>query len=159
MKTILLFVLTAVTASAQNLSATLTEDIKMELSKGKGSILLKAGTAVEVVSKDGDSLTVVYHKIQGRVPLAKTDFKGEAPEGAPAAPAAPKETPKASPPAPTSPSAQTKPADPQPAAPSGGPDAPTTNYGKMVKKARDNEAKHKETLVDPTNEVSDSPKK
>lgn len=155
MKTLLLFLLTAVLAGAQTLTATLTEDVKMELSKGKGTVLLKAGTTVDVVAKDGESLTVIYRKIQGRVPLAKTDFKGEAPVAEAAA--APKEAAK--PAAPAQPPAQAKPPDPAPAAPAGGPNAPTTNYGKMVKKARDNEAKHKETLVDPANEVSDSPKK
>ena len=128
----------------------------MELTKGKGSILLKAGTAVDVVSRDGDSITIVNHKIQGRVPVAKTDFKGVAPE---AAAQAAKDEPKTSAPAPTNPPAQAKPAELKPAAPSSGPGAPTTNYGKMVKKARDNAAKNKETLVDPANEVSGAPKK
>ena len=156
MKIVLCLLLAAVAVHAQDLTATITEETRMELTKGKGSILLKAGTAVDVVSRDGDSITVVYHKIQGRVPLAKTDFKGNVPESA-ASPA--KDEPKANPPAPASPPTQAKPADPKPAAPSGGPDAPTTNYGKMVKKARDNAAKNKETLVDPANEVSGAPKK
>jgi len=156
MKTILFLLFTAVAVHAQNLTATITEETKMELTKGKGSVLLKAGTAVDIVSRDGDSIIVVYRKIQGRVALAKTDFKGDAPEAA-AEPAP--EQPKANSPAPANPPPQAKPADPKPAAPAGGPDAPTTNYGKMVKKARDNAAKNKETLVDPANEVSGSTKK
>ena len=156
MKAFLFLLLTTVIAHAQNLSATITEDIKMELTKSKGTVMLKAGTSVDVVSKEGDTLTVVYRKIQGRVPLAKTDFKGDAPE---AVADAGKPDSKGSSSAPSNPPVAAKPADPKPAAPAGGPDAPTTNYGKMVKKARDNEAKHKETLVDPANEVSGAPKK
>ena len=156
MKIILFLLVAVVTVRAQDLTATITDETRMELTKGKGSILLKAGTTVDVVSREGDSITVVYRKIQGRVLLAKTDFKGIAPVAA--APSA-KDEPKAAPPAPANPPGQAKPADPKPAAPSGGPDAPTTNYGKMVKKARDNAAKNKETLVDPANEVSGAPKK
>ncbi len=148
------FIFAAVAVHAQAPSATITEDTKMEFSKGKGAIVLKAGTAVDVVGKDGDSLTVIYRKIQGRVPLAKTDFKGDAPE---TAAETPKSDAKAAA-APQSPLTPAKPADPKPAAP-GGPNAPTTNYGKMVKKAKDNAAKNKETLVDPANEVSGSSKK
>lgn len=156
MKTILFLLLAAVAVHAQNPTATITAETKMELTKGKGSVLLKAGTAVDVVSRDGDSIVVVYRKIQGRVPLAKTDFKGEAPAAA-AEPA--QEQPKAGSPAPANAAPQAKPAEAKPAAPAGGRDAPATNYGKAVKKARDNAAKNKETLVDPANEVIDSPKK
>lgn len=152
MRTILLLIFLTALARAQSLTANITEDIKMEFSKGKGSVLLKAGTAVDVIGKNGDVLTVVYRKIEGRVPLAKTDFKGDAPE---AVAAAPKAEPKPAPSAPANP----PPAQAKPAAPHSGGDAPTTNYGKMVKKAKDNEAKHKETLVDPANEVSGAPKK
>lgn len=152
MKTIFLLIFLTTLARAQSLTANITEDIKMEFSKGKGSVLLKAGTAVDVIGKNGEVLTVVYRKIEGRVPLAKTDFKGDAPE---AAVPPPKEEQKA----PPSSAAKPPPAQAKPAAPSSGGDAPTTNYGKMVKKAKDNEAKHKETLVDPANEVSGAPKK
>ena len=156
MKTLSFLILTAVMAHAQVLTATLTEDAKMELSKGKGTVLLKAGTAVDVVSRDGEVINVIYRKIPGRIPLANTDFKGDVPDAAPA-PAKGDAKPDA--PAPANPSGPAKPADPKAAVPAGGPNAPTTNYGKMVKKARDNEAKHKETLVDPANEVSESTKK
>ena len=108
MKTILFLVLSAVAVHAQNPTATITEETKMELTKGKGSVLLKAGTAVDVVSRDGDSITIVNHKIQGRVPVAKTDFKGVAPE---AAAQAAKDEPKTSAPAPTNPPAQAKSAE------------------------------------------------
>jgi hypothetical protein len=141
---------TAALLHADSLKATITEQTKLEVTRGKGSIVLKAGTVVEVVSKDGDNLGVVYRNITGFVPAAKTDFKGEVPVGVPAL-AKPETISKSSPevkPAPVAKPADPKPSEEKPAV-SAPREDPTTNYGKMVKKARDNEAKHKENLVDP----------
>jgi hypothetical protein len=144
----LLFTL-GVARAAEALSATITEQTKMEMTGNKGSIVLKAGTVVEVVSKDGDILAVTYRKVPGTVSAAKTDFRGEA---------APAVAEAAKPEATAKPAAQTK-APPLAKAPEAKPAAPvvreepTTNYGKMVKLARDNEAKHKENLVVPVDDT------
>jgi hypothetical protein len=155
MKSLLIFVLTATVACAENLTAIVVEETRMNLLNGKSSIVLKAGTNVEVVSQDGDSLTVIYRKIQGHVPISKTDFKGDAT----VASVNSKDEAKPGPTAPANPPpAAAKSASAAPAAPPS-PGAPTTNYGKMVQKARDNEAKHKENLVKPANEVTAAEKK
>lgn len=168
MKTLLLFLFTAAMAHAQFATAIITADTKLELTKGKGTIVLKAGTKVDVTGQEGDSLAVVYRSIQGLVPLAKTDFKGEPPKGNTGTfkeetkenvtvsvvtppPAAKPLAPKPADPKP----AEVKPATPSPAAVR----EPTTTYGKAVKKARDNTATHKETMVDPTNELTGADKK
>lgn len=147
MKKILLALCLATIVRAAPVTTTLSEDVKMELTKGKGSIVLKAGTVVEVVSKEGDSIAVIYRSLLGRVPANKTDFKGEVakPATKPVAEAKPEPAPPAA--KPTEP----KPAEAKPAAPASG---PSSTYGKMVKKARDNEAKHKENLVEPTDTVT-----
>ena len=135
---------------------TLISDARLELPKGKGFVGLKSGSVVEVVGKEGDSVVVIYRKIQGRIPLKSTNLAASTPDAAeadkPAAPAppAPKE-------APAKPAAPSKPAEAAKSAP-GPSDKPTTMYGKAVKKARDNEAQHKENLVNPANEVT-APKK
>lgn len=156
MKTFLLFGLVAfapVLRSAETLTATITEPTKMEVTRGKGTIMLKAGLVVEVVSRDGDQLGVVYRNVTGVVPIAKTNFKGEVPKPAPKPagnePAKPREEAK--------PAASAKPAEPkapEAKSPPSNREEPTSNYGKMVKKARDNEAKHRENLVDPTDSAT-----
>lgn len=150
---------TAALVHAEPFKATITEQTKLEVTRGKGSIVLKAGTVVEVVSKDGENLGVVYRNITGFVPAAKTDFKGEVPVGAPVT-AKPESISKTSPEvksAPVAKAADPKPSEAKPAVPAPRED-PTTNYGKMVKKARDNEAQHKANLVDPVDETVGSRK-
>ena len=158
----------AVVVHGEALTTTLTGDTKMEFTKSKSSFVLKAGSVVEVAGRDGDFLIVNYRKIEGRVLAAKTDFKGDVPELTAKKPAEPAKTEatavKASPPPATAAAAvkppEQKPADPKPAPPANpNRDNPQSMYGKMVKKARDNEEKHKENLVDPTNEVVGAPKK
>lgn len=144
---------------AEPLTAKITEQTKLEVTRGKGSIVLKTGTVVEVVSKEGDNLGVVYRNITGFVPAAKTDFKGEVPTGAP--PPIKSETISKSgteaKPVPMAKPVDAKAPEGRAATPSPAPtpqrrEDPTTNYGKMVKQARDNEAKHKENLVDPVDD-------
>jgi len=144
----LIFLTAGTTTLAEE--TTLVSDARLELPKGKGSIGLKAGTVVDVLGKEGDSAVVIYRKIQGHIPLKAVNLPANTPESSPAdqpaAPAAP--APKA---APAKPAEAAKPAP----APS---DKPTTMYGKAVKKARDNEAQHKENLVNPADEVSGAKK-
>lgn len=140
--TIVMAAFVATVGRAQALTAKIIAPTKMELTKGKGTILLSPGTEVDVVSQEGGSLTVFFRKVAGVVPLAQTDFKGEVPKTVQATSA----------PQPTAPAAKEKPAAPSPAerppAASSSTENPSSNYGKMLKKARDNEAKHKENLVD-----------
>lgn len=143
---------------AETMTAKITEQTKLEVTRGKGSIVLKAGTVVEVVSRDGENLGVVYRNITGFVPAAKTDFKGEVPAGAPA-PLKSEPISKSGvevKPAPAAKPAEAKPAEEKPAAAKR--EDPTTNYGKMVKQARDAEMKHKENLVDPVDAATGTKK-
>ncbi|HEX2851908.1 MAG TPA: hypothetical protein VHO24_01630 [Opitutaceae bacterium] len=175
MKTLLLFVLATALVRAESSgpvlpTATITADTKLELTKTKGTIGLKAGTKVDVIGQEGDSLSVLYRNLPGLVPLSKTDFKGAKTKPATTAPAT---EPKAHTlPATTPPAAKpvekanttAKPPTAAPAAstaatPSPGPREPTTNYGKAVKKARDVTATHQETMVAPTDEVVTPAKK
>jgi hypothetical protein len=171
MKTLLLFVLTAVLLQAEPLPATVTAETKLEMGKGKSSVLLKPGSKVNVVGKEGDFLIVIYRNIQGFVPQAKTDFKGDVPKATTPAPSQTtdgqgSETPKA----PIAKPTETKPTGTKPVEATSAPAKPvppsapakrepTTNYGKMVKMAQDNVAKHEETMVDPTNAQTGATKK
>jgi len=158
MKLVLLFslLLSASLARAEAIVATVTEDTKMEVTRGKGTILLKAGTVVEVVSKEGGSLGVLYRNIPGLLPVAKTSYKGETiPVAASSAKndssvAKTNAVTKASPPSKTAEGKEE---------PSLKRDAPSSMYGKMIEKARDSEAKHKDNLVDPVESESTAKKK
>jgi hypothetical protein len=159
MKTLLLLGLVALAPAlngAETLTTTITESTKMEVTRGKGTIMLKAGTVVNVIGREGDQLDVVYRNVTGLVSVAKTDFKGEAPKSVakPAQSAASKANPDASKPAPVEKPAPAKPAEEKASAPNR--DDPASTYGKMVKKARDNEAKHKDNMVDPTDSATGS---
>lgn len=178
MKTFLLFFLTAIFVHAQTAatpalpSATITTETKLELTKTKGTIVLRAGSKVDVVGQEGDALAVMYRNIPGLVPRSHTNFKGEVPK--PLSPPTPapiaNPAPVASTPAATAASATAAPAAPKAAeakpatattvvTPSPAPREPVTNYGKAVKKARDVTSKHQETMVDPVNEASGADKK
>src|SRR5438270_1245655 len=137
----LLFALCCVASVyAEPQTATVTSDVRMELLKGKSAFTLKAGSVVEVTAREGDTLLVVFRKLEGRVPAAKTDFKGSVPEVAtkttnaaskPEVMAA-KPNPPAQPPPVAAKPAEPKPADPKPTdakpAPSNR-DAPQSMYG------------------------------
>jgi len=141
---------------AEALTATVTESAKMEVTRGKGTIILKPGTVIEVVGKEGDNLSVVYRNITGVVPASKTDFKGTAPTVVPAAASAATGVSRSS--GETSMPPTVKGPDPKSVEAKGSapanPENPTSNYGKMVKKARDNVEKHKENLVDPVDNAT-----
>jgi len=120
-------------------------------------VTLKAGTVVEVVSRDRFELTVKYNNITGTIPSAKLEEPTEAhvaaaakaAETKPAVRKAPEPakapTPVKAPevaPAPT--------ADPTPAPASGA----QTNYGKAVRRAKGNAAAHEANLVKPADEAA-----
>ena len=149
MKTILLLglFLAAPVFAAEAPTATVTEDTKMGITRGSGSIILKAGTVLEVISKDGDNLGVRYRNITGVVPAAKTNFRGEAPSVVAVKSEPVKEKSE------TKPSVAAKPSEPKKSpdkpAPTPNRDDPATAQGKMLKKARESEARHRENLVEP----------
>jgi hypothetical protein len=93
-------------------------------------VSLKAGTSVELLSRDERFLTIRYGKITGTIPV------GSITDSPPAVQSARKET------------AQKK---EKPAPPATG--KATTNYGKAVEKAKENAAKHDKNLVRPTDEI------
>ena len=127
---------------------------------GNGSFALVKGTKLEVLGREGDFLIVKFRTMQGRIPLAETDFAPdtELPEVAPAPVAAAKVPAK--PAAPVTP-AVAKPAPPAPTPPALSLDGkPATNYGKAVQKARQVTEANKGTHVDPTKDIMDEqPKK
>lgn len=90
---------------------------------------LKAGTVVELISRDEKTLTVRYRNQTGTIPAASVD-------AAPAAAAPKKEETK-------------------PDKPSAPPRKAETTYGKAVEKARDSAAKHEKNVVKPADEVSE----
>ncbi len=89
---------------------------------------LKAGTVVEVVSRDDKTLTVTYKNVTGTIPASAL-------VAAPAAPAA----------------AEAKKKE-EPSAPPAEKGAQTT-YGKAVQKAKENAGKHDKNVVKPADEV------
>jgi hypothetical protein len=101
-------------------------------------VSLKAGTTVEVVSRDGDKVTIKYKNLTGTIPTDRL----EEPKVAEAKPAEPKPAePKAK---------ETPPTAPAPAAPAR---PPQTTYGKAVQKAKDNAAAHDKNLAKPADEI------
>ncbi|MEO6993042.1 MAG: hypothetical protein ABI273_05415 [Lacunisphaera sp.] len=92
--------------------------------KGERTIVsLKAGTVVELLSRDDKTLTVRYGKITGTISAASMSESTSASEPA-------------------------KKEDPAPP-----PRKATTNYGKAVEKAKENAAKHDQNLTKPTDEI------
>jgi len=89
----------------------------------RSAVALKAGTVVELISRDGDSVTIRYKDLTGKIPASKL----EEPK---AAAAKPKED-KAEPPA----------------------RVPQTGYGKAVQKAKDSAKSHDKNVVRPTDEI------
>lgn len=102
------------------------------LKADRSVVSLKAGTVVELVSRDGNQVTIKYRNLTGKIPASKLE---EPAAPAPAAKPA-EEKPREDKPA------ETKPANP-----------PQTTYGKAVQKAKDNASQHEKNLVKPTDEV------
>jgi hypothetical protein len=118
--TLLLF--SGAICSAEEVTLTKSAVIKAD----RSIVAVKAGTVVELLSRDDKTLTVRYNKITGTIPASSI-----------AAVAAPETKKKDEPPA------------PPPASEKGA----QTNYGKAVEKAKENAAKHEKNLVRPADEV------
>lgn len=102
----------------------------------RAAVSVKAGTEVELVARDGDTVTIRYRNVTGKIPahkLAETT-----------APVAPTKAEARQPGA-------VKPAEAKPAAPAARP--PQTTYGKAVQKAKDNAAVHDKNVVKPADEI------
>ena len=95
----------------------------------KSAMSLKAGTVVELISRDDKVLTVQYKNVTGTIPASSVD----------AAATTTADTPKKE--------------DPKPAETPSPPRKAETNYGKAVEKAKENAGKHEKELVRPTDEV------
>ena len=95
-------------------------------------VSLKAGTVVELVSRDGDKLTIKYKNVTGIIAADKIEEPKVAEAPKPAEPKV-KETP------------------PPAEAPAARP--PTTNYGKAVQKAKDNAGAHDKNIAKPADEI------
>ncbi len=92
----------------------------------RSAVALKAGTVVELVSRDDKTLTVRYNKLTGTIPASSVEaVTAEAPKKPEAKPS-------------------------EPAAP---PRKAQTNYGKAVEKAKENAGKHDKNLVKPADEI------
>lgn len=109
----------------------------------RAAISVKPGTEVELVARDGDSVTIRYRNVTGKIPASKL---AEA-----AKPVAAAETPKPVP-AEAKPSAgQTPGLPPQTTMPAVR--SPQTTYGKAVQKAKDNAAAHDKNVAKPADEI------
>ncbi len=92
----------------------------------RSMVAVKAGTVVEVLSRDEKTLTVRYNKITGTIPASSVAV-------------APEKTKKEEPPASPPPAAAEKGAQ--------------KNYGRAVQKAKENAGKHEKNLVKPADEM------
>jgi pyruvate/2-oxoglutarate dehydrogenase complex dihydrolipoamide acyltransferase (E2) component len=117
----LFFCLCALVGSAEEVTITKSTMLKADHS----AVSLKAGTVVELISREDKTLTVRYNKLTGTIPAASAAAAGEP---------AKKEV--------------AKPAELPPP-----PRKAETTYGKAVEKARENAAKHEKSLVKPADEV------
>jgi hypothetical protein len=113
-------------------STLLAEEVTLRqstmLKAERSAISLKAGTVVELMAREGDTITIKYKDFTGKIPASKLE----------------------------EPKAAAKPAEPklrenQPAPPADRP--PQTNYGKAVQKAKDNAKAHDKNIVKPTEEI------
>jgi hypothetical protein len=117
--------------------------------KGERTLItLKAGTVVEVVSRDRFELTVKYNNVTGTIPAAKLEEPTEAAKAAEAKAAAKKAPEPAK--APVKAPAVTPPPPAEPAPVAGA----QTNYGKAVRRAKANAAANEANLVKPVDEVA-----
>ncbi len=117
----LLFLIGALVGSAEEVTLTKSAMLKAE----RSAVSLKAGTVVELVSRDEKNLTIRYKNLTGTIPAGSI--------------AAASETPKKE---------EAKPSEPPPP-----PRKAETTYGKAVEKARENAGKHDKNVVKPTDEI------
>lgn len=102
------------------------------LKADRSIVSLKPGTVVELVSRDGDKVTIRYRNLTGVIAADKLEEPKVAEAAKPAEPAKEKPAGEAPPPA---------------ARP------PQTTYGKAVDKARENIKAHDKNLVKPTDKI------
>lgn len=150
---------------------TVTTTKRSAIKVGNSSFALVKGTKLEMLGREGKDLIVKYRTSQGKIPYADTDYvlseeeraeeEAAAEEAAAQAPAKPATPPAPAAPARTVAAPVAKPA-PAPAAVSAAktpPPAlavdgkPTSNYGKMVQKAKQAEQAHQDKLVKPSDEI------
>jgi hypothetical protein len=124
---------------------------------GNGTFALVKGTKLEVLGREGDNLIVKFRSMQGKIPLAETDFNPdtELPEAATATPVTPVVSKPAAPakPVAATPAAPAVKAATPPALSADG--KPASTYGKAVQKAKQVTETQKSTRVDPTKEIMD----
>jgi hypothetical protein len=101
----------------------------------RAAISVKAGTEVELVARDGDSVTIRYRNVTGKIPASK--LAGTAQSAAAGTPTVAEKKPA--------------PAEAKPPAPA--PRPPSTTYGKAVQKAKDNAAAHDKNVVKSDDEI------
>jgi hypothetical protein len=114
------------------------------LRQDRNAMSLKPGTVVELVSRDGNEITIKYRDLTGKIPASKLEepkTTASAPPPSPS-PSKPRDQKKAEKKA-----VEAKPDDTKPARP------PQTFYGKAVQKAKDTAAAHDKNVVKPVNEV------
>ncbi len=135
MKTTRLPLLGLLIALGSSLSAeevTLRQSVMLKAERSIVSI--KAGTAVELVAREGDKVTIKYKNMTGTITADKLEEPKVTEAPKPVEPAKAKETP---PPAEAPPAAR----------------PPQTTYGKAVDKAKDSAKAHDKNLAKPTDEV------
>ena len=126
--------------AAPLLAETVTVKESVMLKAERSAVSIKAGTEVELVSRDGDTATITYHNLTGKIPASKLE------DGA----GKPAEAPKV---------AEKKPEEKKPAEDKAAPARPPqTTYGKAVQKAKDNAAAHDKNVVKPADEILDGKK-
>ncbi len=144
MKHLPLLLLAAVPLLAE--PVTVRESVLLKADRAVVSI--KSGTVVELVARDGDSATIKYHNVTGKIPASKlgdADAPADPPKAEEKKPEADKPLPaEAKLSAGQTPGLQKQTTAPRP---------PQTNYGKAVQKARDNAAAHEKNTVQPTDEI------
>jgi hypothetical protein len=124
MKRIIALLLFApVLCCAEDITLTKSTVIRTE----RSMVSVKAGTVVELLSRDEKTITVRYNNITGTIPASSIA-------------AAPETKKKDEPPAPPPPATSSE-------------KGAQTNYGKAVQKAKENADKHDKNLVKPTDEV------
>jgi hypothetical protein len=122
----------------------------------RAAVSVKAGTEVELIARDGDTVTIKYHNVTGKIPARKLAAPADATEAPKAAGPKPAETkpaatvPSTPLPADAKPSAGQTPGLPQQTTV---PKPPQTTYGKAVQKAKDNAAAHDKNAVKPADEI------
>ena len=136
MKSLLILLLLSASAGFAE-EATLTKNTVMRAEKSL--VTLKAGTVVQVVKRNGQTVAISIAGKAGTIPSSALEVPAVATPPAPvAATPVPARAPVVAPP---------------PAAPPAPAPQAVSVYGRAVEKARANAAKHEKTLVKPTDEA------